>query len=135
MKKHGLLETATIWSSLYNLCFVWSGWEDNSLCSLYATCSSHKAWLGTGFLENGIGLVTLINECTTITLLTSDAYWHQRQMLQVMDSTKYSAHCSLFHFRAKKNPAQKLLLLSQQYKGMIKLFNFIFEYQLLQCSM
>ena len=104
------------------------------MCSLHIAYSSHKAWLGTGFLENGIGLVTLINECTTITLLTSDAYLHQRQMLQVMDSTKYSAHCSLFHFRAKKNPAQKLLLLSQQYKGMIKLFNFIFEYQLLQCS-
>ena len=65
---------------------------------------------------------------------TNDAYWHQRQMLQVMDSTKYSAHCSLFHFRAKKNPAQKLLLLSQQYKGMIKLFYFIFESQLLACN-
>ena len=65
---------------------------------------------------------------------TNDAYWRQRQMLQVMDSIKYSAHCSLFHFRAKKNPAQKLLLLSQQYKGMIKLFYFIFEYQLLACN-
>ena len=65
---------------------------------------------------------------------TNDAYWHQRQMLQVMDSTKYSAHCSLFHFRAKKNPAQKLLLLSQQYKGMIKLIDFILEYQLLACN-
>ena len=49
--------------------------------------------------------------------LTSDAYWHQRLMLQVMDSTKNSAHYSLFHFRAKKNPAQKLLLLSQQLMG------------------
>ena len=55
-------------------------------------------------------------------------------MLQVMDSIKYSAHCSLFHFRAKKNPAQKLLLLSQQYKGMIKLFDFIVEYQLVACN-
>ena len=34
------------------------------------TYSSHKTWLGTGFLEKGIGLVTLINECTTITLST-----------------------------------------------------------------
>ena len=55
-------------------------------------------------------------------------------MLQVMDSTKYSAHYSLFHFRAKKNPAQKLLLLSQQYKGMIKLIDLILEYQLLACN-
>ena len=55
-------------------------------------------------------------------------------MLQVMDSTKYSAHCSLFHFRAKKNPAQKLRLLSQQYKGKIKLFDFIVEYQLVACN-
>ena len=62
---------------------------------------------------------------------TNDAYWHQWQMLQVMDSTKHSAHYSLFHFRAKKNPAQKLVLLSQQYKGMIKLIDFILEYQLL----
>ena len=65
---------------------------------------------------------------------TNDAYWQQRQMLQVMDSIKYSALCSLFHFWAKKNPAQKLLLLSQQYKGMIKLIYFIFEYQLLACN-
>ena len=65
---------------------------------------------------------------------TNDGYWHQRHMLQVMDSTKYSAHCSLFHFRAKKNPAQKLLLLSQQYKGMIKLVDFIVEYQLVACN-
>ena len=109
------------------------------MCSLYTAYSSHKAWLGTGFLENGIGLVTLINECTTITLSTQLKFTGQRCILtpdtDVMDSTKYPAHCSLFHFRAKKNPAQKLLLLSQQYKGMIKLFNFIFEYQLLQCSM
>ena len=65
---------------------------------------------------------------------TNDAYWHQWQMLQVMDSIKHSAHYSLFHFRAKKNPAQKLLLLSQQYKGMIKLIDFILEYQLLACN-
>ena len=61
-------------------------------------------------------------------------YWHQREMLQVVGLTKYSAHCSPFHFRARKNPAQKLLLLSQQYKGMIKLLDFIVEYQLLACN-